>query len=70
MKANEFIKMLDQVEPDLIWSMEEELVGRNRDEGNDADFVKNLEQKIALRNHAPFFIETLKAHLELLLDKR
>jgi len=70
MKANEFIKMLDQVEPDLIWSMEEELVGRNRDEGNDDDFVKNLEQKIALRNHAPFFIETLKAHLELLLDKR
>ena len=70
MKANEFIKMLDQVEPDLIWSMEEELVGRNSHEGNDVDFVKNLEQKIALRNHAPFFIETLKAHLELLLDKR
>ena len=23
-----------------------------------------------LRNHAPFFIETLKAHLELLLEER
>ena len=70
MKLNEINELLDQVQPDLICDMDEELTGRNSQDGKYDDFVKNIEQKIALRNHAPFFIETLKAHLELLLEER
>lgn len=63
-KLKEINELLDKAQPHLIYCMEDELTGRNSFEGDDHDFVKNIEQKIALRNHAPYFIETLKWLLE------